>query len=64
MDNGAVGVGYLNSSVRGERYNLNVLRRWSDKRFTLNFLYQSIDMIISTAMCQHSDTAQCNVIWK
>jgi len=30
------------------------------------YLYSvlSIIVIISTAMCQHNDTAQCNVIWK
>ena len=27
-------------------------------------LCQSIDIIISTAMCQHCDTAHCNTIWK
>jgi hypothetical protein len=34
------------------------------KRFILSCLSQSIDTIISTAMCQHSDTVQCNVIWR
>jgi len=34
------------------------------ERFTVSCLCQSIDIIISTAMCQHSDTAQCNTIWK
>jgi len=32
------------------------------KRFTLSCLSQSIYIIISTAMCQQSDTAQCIVI--
>ena len=30
------------------------------ERFTVSCLCQSIDIIISTAMCQHCDTAHCN----
>jgi len=33
------------------------------ERFTVSSLSQPIDIIISTAMCQHSDTAHCNIIW-
>ena len=34
------------------------------KRLTVSCLLQSINLTISTAMCQHSDTVQCNVILK
>jgi len=34
------------------------------KLFTLSCLTQSLDVIISTAMCQHSDTAHYIVISK
>jgi len=32
------------------------------KRFTLNCLSQSIDIITNTALCQNTDMARCNFI--